>query len=93
MVRRRSQAARFGSTEAPRKRAEATWPDAPRPSDVELALRDAQHMVRLLAANVEFLSSPHPPMAAETVADDIRAGTRRLGQLLGIISALLTEGD
>ena len=68
-------------------------PNAPRASDVEFALRDAQNMVRLLAANVEFLAQPREPVAVETVAGDIREGTRRLGQILGIISALLREEE
>jgi hypothetical protein len=50
-------------------------------------------MVRLLAANVEFLAQPREETAVETVAGDIREGTRRLGQLLGIIAGLLTEEE
>jgi hypothetical protein len=76
-----------------RSASEEAWPTAPCINDVEFALRDAQNMVRLLAANVEFLAQPREPVAVETVAGDIREGTRRLGQLLGIISGLLRDGE
>jgi hypothetical protein len=65
------------------------WPRAPRASDVEFALQDAQNMVALLSANVEFLAQPRSPETVETVAIDLRASARRLGQLLGVIAVLL----
>src|SRR5579859_7085543 len=64
----------------------------PRASDVEFAIRDARNMLALLAANVEVLGQPSDPKA-EMVADDIRAGTRRLGTLLSVISELLKQGE
>ncbi len=93
MATRRSQAMRVIGDVEPRTVSEDSWSAAPCINDVEFALRDAQNMVRLLAANVEFLAQPREPVAVETVAGDIREGTRRLGQLLGIISGLLKEGE
>ncbi len=66
-------------------------PAGPCSSDVEFALRDAQNMLALLAANVEVLGQPRDPTADASVTGDIREGTRRLGHLLGIISALLRQ--
>ncbi|MGD0678079.1 MAG: hypothetical protein ABSC94_21920 [Polyangiaceae bacterium] len=48
-------------------------------------------MLALLAANVEVLGQPRDPTADASVTGDIREGTRRLGHLLGIISALLRQ--
>jgi hypothetical protein len=93
MARRRSQAIRLRSEGEVLPTSEAAWATGPRASDVEFALRDAQNMVRLLAANVEFLAQPREETAVETVAGDIREGTRRLGQLLGIIAGLLSEDE
>jgi hypothetical protein len=93
MARRRSQALQVESDARYSSVPVAPWPEGPRLSDVEFALRDAQNMVRLLAANVEFLAQPREDSAVETVAGDIREGTRRLGQILGIISGLLKDED
>jgi len=68
------------------------WPShPPRPSAVEFALHDAQNMLALLAANVEFLALPAEPTADDSVAGDIRESTRRLGQLLNVVAALLKQ--
>jgi hypothetical protein len=63
---------------------------SPQPSAVQFALHDAQNMLALLAANVEFLTKPDSG-AVETVAGDIRESTRRLGQLLSVVAALLKQ--
>ncbi len=69
------------------------WPThPPQPSAVQFALRDAQNMLALLAANVEFLAQPEPE-TVETVAGDIRESTRRLGQLLNVVAALLKQPE
>ncbi len=65
---------------------------APQPNAVQFALRDAQNMLALLAANVEFLSNPDDASAGE-VAGDIRDSTRRLGQLLNLVAALLDQPE
>jgi hypothetical protein len=64
----------------------------PRASDVEFALRDARNMLALLAANVEVLGQPADPRT-EMVTDDIRDGTRRLGNLLAVIAELLRPAE
>jgi len=48
-------------------------------------------MLALLAANVEFLALPAEPTADDSVAGDIRESTRRLGQLLNVVAALLKQ--
>ena len=65
---------------------------APQPNAVQFALRDAQNMLALLAANVEFLANPDDASADE-VAGDIRDSTRRLGQLLNVVAALLNQPE
>jgi hypothetical protein len=62
------------------------------PNAVQFALRDAQNMLALLAANVEFLVKPDEP-SADAVAGDIRDSTRRLGQLLNVVAALLEQSE
>jgi hypothetical protein len=63
---------------------------SPQPSAVQFALHDAQNMLALLAANVEFLTKPDVG-EVDTVARDIRDSTRRLGQLLNVVAALLKQ--
>ncbi len=63
---------------------------SPQPSAVQFALHDAQNMLALLAANVEFLARPDA-CEVDTVAVDIRESTRRLGQLLNVVAALLKK--
>jgi len=69
------------------------WPsEAPQPNAVQFALRDAQNMLALLAANVEFLARPDEE-SVDAVAGDIRDSTRRLGQLLNVVAALLNQPE
>ena len=79
------------SSERPSEVREA-WPtqEVP-PSALEFALHDAQNMLALLAANVEFLVKPD----ATTVdaVGDIRESTRRLGQLLTLVATLLKQPE
>jgi hypothetical protein len=62
------------------------------PDAVQFALRDAQNMLALLAANVEFLVKPDEA-EDDAVAGDIRDSTRRLGQLLNVVAALLEQSE
>jgi hypothetical protein len=69
------------------------WPlqEVP-PSAIEFALHDAQNMLALLAANVEFLVRPDAT-TVDAVAGDMRESTRRLGQLLTLVATLLKQPE
>ena len=79
-------------TEDPRASEVRRVSHAPQPNAVQFALRDAQNMLALLAANVEFLARPDEE-SVDAVAGDIRDSTRRLGQLLNVVAALLNQPE